>query len=116
MGGEAVGDVVLHRPKTLAAGASLADVADVLTDDHVHLVLLTDGPLLVGTLDRDDLARGLRRLAVVDEAGRLEGLLCLKRTATGFCSDRDVASRARERPSAPGAAIADASSRRPSED
>src|SRR5262245_20350958 len=28
-----------------------------------------------------------RRLAVVDRAGRLLGLLCLKRDGTGYCSD-----------------------------
>lgn len=38
--------------------------------------------------------RGLRRLAVVDHDGTLLGLMCLKRTRTGFCSDEDVASRA----------------------
>lgn len=38
--------------------------------------------------------RGLRRLAVVDHDGTLIGLMCLKRTRTGFCSDEDVASRA----------------------
>jgi CBS-domain-containing membrane protein len=34
-----------------------------------------------------------RRLAVIDHEGRLLGLLCLKRTLNGFCSDRDVAHR-----------------------
>jgi len=38
-------------------------------------------------------ATGQRRLAVVDHAGRLLGLLCLNRTRNKFCSDRDVASR-----------------------
>jgi len=40
------------------------------------------------------LGRGERRLAVVDDGGRLVGLLCLKRRLTGFCSDLDVAARA----------------------
>ncbi|BCJ36405.1 hypothetical protein Athai_39080 [Actinocatenispora thailandica] len=35
-----------------------------------------------------------RRLAVVDGAGRLLGLLCLKRDRSGFCSDDDVRARA----------------------
>jgi len=34
-----------------------------------------------------------RRLAVVDEEGRLLGLLCLKASGRGFCSDEDVARR-----------------------
>lgn len=42
-------------------------------------------------------ATGGRRLAVVDDRGRLVGLLCLKRSRLGFCSDRDVLDRARER-------------------
>ena len=36
-----------------------------------------------------------RRRAVVDEQGRLIGLLCLKRSGSGFCRDADVAERAR---------------------
>ncbi|CAM2843077.1 CBS domain-containing protein [Skermania piniformis] len=34
-----------------------------------------------------------RRLAVVDGSGALLGLLALKRTGRGFCSDADVAAR-----------------------
>ena len=41
--------------------------------------------------------RGFRRLAVVTETGELVGLLCLKRSRTGFCSDADVAARAADR-------------------
>lgn len=37
-----------------------------------------------------------RRLAVVD-GDRLLGLLCLKRTGSGFCSDADIRSRGAER-------------------
>jgi CBS domain-containing protein len=36
---------------------------------------------------------GRRRLAVVDDAGRLVGLLCLKRRLDGFCSEADVRER-----------------------
>ncbi|WP_170860956.1 CBS domain-containing protein [Trujillonella endophytica] len=39
---------------------------------------------------------GERRLAVTDDHGRLLGLLCLKRSRTGYCSDDGVAARARE--------------------
>lgn len=38
--------------------------------------------------------RGLRRLAVIDADRTLLGLICLKRSLSGFCSDADVASRA----------------------
>ncbi|MHA3701616.1 CBS domain-containing protein [Jatrophihabitans sp. YIM 134969] len=43
------------------------------------------------------LGSGRRRLAVVAEDGRLLGLLCLKRSRRGFCSDRDVSARSAER-------------------
>jgi CBS-domain-containing membrane protein len=39
-------------------------------------------------------ASGRRRLAVVDERGRVVGLLCLKHHGRGFCSDEDVRDRA----------------------
>lgn len=41
--------------------------------------------------------RGRSRLAVVDDAGRLVGLLCRKRSGTGFCSDEGIAARAAAR-------------------
>ncbi|TDQ00364.1 CBS domain-containing protein [Labedaea rhizosphaerae] len=47
------------------------------------------------------LARGLRRLAVVDDDGTLLGLLCLKQRLTGFCSDAEVAARALARTCGP---------------
>lgn len=39
-------------------------------------------------------ATGRRRAAVVDSEGRLVGLLCLKASQRGFCSDQDVLARA----------------------
>lgn len=41
--------------------------------------------------------QGVRRLAVTGESGRLHGLLCLKRSQLGFCSDAGVAAMRRER-------------------
>lgn len=38
-------------------------------------------------------ATGRRRAAVVSADGRLLGLLCLKASRAGFCSDRDVRTR-----------------------
>src|SRR6185437_5446598 len=40
---------------------------------------------------------GQRRLAVVDTANRLLGLLCLKSNQSGFCTTEGVAARERER-------------------
>jgi len=38
-----------------------------------------------------------RRLAVVDDSGRLLGLLCLKKDCTGYCSDDGIGDRAAQR-------------------
>ena len=43
------------------------------------------------------IAASRRRLAVVAPDGTLRGLLCLKRSGTGFCSDENVRQRQRER-------------------
>jgi len=40
-------------------------------------------------------SRQRRRLAVVDDDARLLGLLCLKRSGQGFCTDAGVLERAR---------------------
>jgi hypothetical protein len=42
-------------------------------------------------------AAGRRRLAVIDSEGCCRGLLCLKRSGNGFCTDEDVAARSRDR-------------------
>jgi CBS domain-containing protein len=129
--GRTVAEVMVTRPKTMTSDASVAAVREVLEDDHVHMVLLTERDVLRGTVVRTDLvgacdadpvlpsarlagrtvpphasaeaarqlllARGERRLAVVDGEGALLGLLCLKRRRTGFCSDADVLARTLER-------------------
>jgi hypothetical protein len=131
-----VGDVMLRHPKVLDARATLDEARAALTDDHVQMVLLSQGSTLVGTLVCADLPpliqgsdqgsgpalpwstlrnrtvpsatsadaarellieRGLRRLAVVNHDSTLLGLMCFKRSRTGFCSDEDVASRAQSR-------------------
>ena len=56
--------------RTIPAGASLADVHRAMT------------------------ATGRRRAAVTSADGRLLGLLCLKASQAGFCSDQDVRARA----------------------
>ena len=40
------------------------------------------------------IAAGRRRAAVISADGRLLGLLCLKASRTGFCSEQDVRARA----------------------
>jgi len=56
--------------RTIPAGASLAEVHRTMT------------------------ATGRRRAAVTSADGRLLGLLCLKASQAGFCSDQDVRARA----------------------
>ena len=56
--------------RTVPAGASLAEVHHAMT------------------------ATGRRRAAVTSADGRLLGLLCLKASQAGFCSDQDVRTRA----------------------
>ena len=50
-----VREVMLRRPKTLPAHASITQARAALSNDHVHMVLLTEGRRLVGTLTRTDL-------------------------------------------------------------
>ena len=62
---------------------------------------------LIGRVVRPDVAleplrqamleRGMRRTAVIAECGRLMGLLCLKRSGLGFCTEADIQARANER-------------------
>ncbi|WP_425280178.1 CBS domain-containing protein [Micromonospora orduensis] len=46
---------MLRHPKTLSARASITRAHAALSNDHVHLVLLTEGSRLAGTLTRADL-------------------------------------------------------------
>ena len=124
-----VAEAMLTRPTVHPGGLTVGAAHDALSDPHVHLLLLVDDGLLVGTVERADLERaereeqparevallegrttppdalvgplaealraaGRRRLAVVDDDGRLLGLLALKRSGAGFCSDAGVAERA----------------------
>jgi CBS-domain-containing membrane protein len=50
-----VHEVMLRHPKTLPARASIEQARAAMTNDHVHLVLLTEGRRLAGTVTRTDL-------------------------------------------------------------
>ena len=134
--GATVADLMITEPKVLPTALTVAAARSAFEDDHVVMLLLTDGRSLVGTLLREDLApdvgpsapalplartagrtipptepaaaahqrlhaTGDRRLAVVEDDGRLVGLLCLNRRRDGFCSDAGVAARARAGPPRP---------------
>lgn len=53
--GSIVAEAMVRSPRVLPADAVLRDVRAEFEDDHVHMVLLTDGDLLCGTLVRGDL-------------------------------------------------------------
>jgi CBS domain-containing protein len=53
--GHTVGDVLVRQPKTLPVDISVSQARACFTDDHVHLLLLTESGRLVGTLVRSDL-------------------------------------------------------------
>lgn len=52
-----VADVALRLPKTLPPGTTVAEAREAFADDHVHMLLLTAGGRLLGTLVRADLDR-----------------------------------------------------------
>lgn len=50
-----VADAMIRMPKVLPPDALVSEVRALFTDDHVVMVLLTRGGVLLGTLERDDL-------------------------------------------------------------
>ncbi len=50
-----VGEAMITDPKTMAPDVTVGDVRAVFGNDHVHMVLLTEAGVLVGTLVRADL-------------------------------------------------------------
>ena len=97
--GDHVHMVLLIQGGRLRGTIVREDLQEASEDDpallHARLAGRTVGPSVRADVAQEWLARtGARRFAVVDGAGDLLGLLCLKRRRTGFCSDGDVASRA----------------------
>jgi CBS domain-containing protein len=50
-------DVVVRLPKTMGPRATVAEARAAFADDHVHMLLLTEGGQLRGTLIASDLPR-----------------------------------------------------------
>lgn len=91
--------VLVVEGDTLVGTVERIDLVGAPSSAPVLAHAVLDGRTVAPTVAAEDarlllLARGRRRLAVVDEHGALLGLLCLKRRLTGFCSDADVAARA----------------------
>ena len=85
------------RDDELLTAAEEGDLARAVAGASLRSVATLAGRTVEASADAEHvreqmLASGHRRLAVVDD-GRLVGLLCLKRTGRGFCSDADVAAR-----------------------
>jgi CBS-domain-containing membrane protein len=83
----------IERPDLAAANSSSAPAAKLGT-----LIGRTARPAdALAAATAALLREGRRRLAVVDDSGRLLGLLCLKKNGTGYCSDEGIHKRAQSR-------------------
>lgn len=98
---EHVHSAVIVSDGRLAAVVDRTDVADFYSDDLLAVAVgCRTGRVVAPDADLQAaraalLGSGRRRLAVVERDGRLLGLLCLKRTRRGFCSNSDVHARSR---------------------
>ena len=113
--GPTVRDVMLAEARTIDPRTPVAEVRETFANPRVKLLLVADGDRFLGTLKPDDLpedgtiepavdthvprlhpedgiGRALELLAhtsrvpVVDEDGRLHGLVCLNRGKSAFCA------------------------------
>jgi CBS domain-containing protein len=90
---------VLVDQRLLVGVVERRDLTPNLVDGAPARTIATlDGRTVHATASADDALEamrrnGRRRLAVVGGGGQLLGLLCLKASGLGFCSDADVASR-----------------------
>jgi hypothetical protein len=74
--------------RSIGRPAPEREVADTMIIDPAAGLDATTAPLA---------RQRRRRLAVVDDSGRLLGLLCLKKDGTGYCSDDGIGDRAAQR-------------------
>ncbi|GAA4557842.1 CBS domain-containing protein [Pseudonocardia xishanensis] len=93
--------LVVERGLLLAV-VECGDLVDRAADEHLRRLGTLRGRTIGTAADADAVrvamhTAGRRRLAVVDGDGRLLGLLCLKRSGAGFCSDAGIRARAADR-------------------
>ena len=67
-----VASAMLHRPKVWGSGVSVGTLREAFEDDHVHAVLLVDGPVLVAVVGREDISSA-PDVDVAWRHGRLRG-------------------------------------------
>ena len=113
--GPLVRDVMLAEARTIGPDTPVEVVRETFANPHVKLLLVTEGDRFLGTVGRDGLPesgtigpavdagapsvrpddavpRALEllehadRVPVVDEDGRLHGLVCLNRRRSAFCA------------------------------
>ncbi len=100
--------LVVDRDVVLVTVVERADLsADGTGDQRVAKFGHLNGRTIAADAPLDDvrdsmLAIGRRRLAVIDVGHHLVGLLCLKASGKGFCTEHDVHARALERARAGG--------------
>ncbi|MFD9827605.1 CBS domain-containing protein [Tsukamurella tyrosinosolvens] len=89
--------LLLVRDGRLIGTLDRDDVSAPDAEDHGSALALAslDGRTVApdvpaGKVRTDMVASGIRRLAVVDDHRRLLGLLCLKASTSGFCTDDGV--------------------------
>ncbi|MCP2242334.1 CBS domain-containing protein [Lentzea aerocolonigenes] len=71
--GKTVDDVLVRHPKTLPIDISVGQARACFTDDHVHLLLLTESGRLIGTLVRTDLREDLDDAELALPHSRMSG-------------------------------------------
>jgi CBS domain-containing protein len=113
--GPAVRDVMLAEARTIAPDTPVDEVRETFANPRVKLLLVAEGDRFLGTLKPEDvpahgtiaagvdtetarllpndgIGRALEllehttRVPVVDEDGRLHGLVCLNRGRSAFCA------------------------------
>ncbi|WP_236791802.1 HPP family protein [Amycolatopsis sp. GM8] len=94
--------LVVDRDGRLVTAIERADLTPGLDDSSFASACgRLEGRTVSATTPVTAIARLLgstrRRLAVVDDHGRLLGLVCLKRSRRGYCDDDGVRARAQER-------------------
>jgi CBS domain-containing protein len=101
---EHVHAVLLVDADELIGVVERADLTAALTGDtQAETIGRLDGRTILPTASVPGAVEAMRRserrrLAVVGDDGALLGLLCLKASGRGFCSDTDVRNRASDRP------------------
>lgn len=90
--GRPVAEFMVSRPKTLPASATLAQVRELFTDDHVHLALIVEeGGALRSTVTRQDL--DLATSSGVPDSGPAAGIGAIEGRTIDAGTDAEYALR-----------------------